>query len=163
MSTNIPQVARATDPPSRQPTVAQRVDTALAVVESRLDALEADDASFAVEVVAVRVPVTAGATTQGFFRPAFAGSVTAVHVVASSLITSAADGCLGSVLATAGTVVAEFDLEAKPAAINTAAALTLGAGVAFASGDLVRCRCAAGADVLGGQDLTYLITYTRTI
>ena len=112
--------------------------------------------------VAVPVVVEAGKTRSGFCQPGFVGSVVSISVVNSEKPTSAADGCTAGVNIGAGTTVASFDLTAAPATPLTPSACTLSAATTFTATDVIRPYCEAGADVVGGRDLVFLLTLRRT-
>lgn len=136
-------------------------ETAQAGAEAAQAGAEAAANADRVGVVTLRPEIVPGEVTAAYHRWPFAGSVTAVHVAASSLITSAADGITAAVLKNGGTVVAQFDLTETPEFTADFEALPLSTGVAFEAGDTMRVVLYAGADVLGGQDLTFAVTYER--
>lgn len=147
---------------------AQTAQAAAELAEAHAETAEANAVAAAnadrVGVMMLRVPVTAGKVTQAYLRWPFAGAVLRVDVAASELITSAADGVTSAILHRVNEgVVPSFDLEALPSVTGSFEPCVAGTGapLAFVAGDPLRAIVYAGADALGGQDLTYAVTYER--
>ncbi len=125
-------------------------------------ATDAEVTPLKTETFVVPVPVEAGAVRSGYWKPGFIGTVVGVEIIASDKPTSAADGVTCSLRGvTGGAVVDAFDLTAIPTVTAAAEALTLTANVAFTATSVFYSVCIAGADVVGGKDVTLLVKVTR--
>lgn len=167
--TVITKTRRDDDPPSRIPTLADRVDVALGEIEDILDedilagaaaSLDArlDDIEATAHQHAVPITVTAGASTRGYC-PWPAGHVVAgIDVVASVELTSAADGAVINVDGV-GHAQEVVDADSVVGVDATPAALAIETHTAPETDKALVLILTAGADVEGGADFTAIVRY----
>lgn len=126
-----------------------------------IDAVNANAVAVKTVTFVVEVPIEAGAVRSGYFKPGFAGTVLRVEIICSDRPTSAADGCTAALRNNSDAIVDSFDLTAIPEFTAAAEDLTLTANVAFTADDIFRSLVIAGADVVAGKNVTFIVTVER--